>query len=53
MNTIDPEKYSNSCSIFTEGGQLSVSFVKKDEHSYENIWLIGPAVMVYSGEIHV
>ena len=34
------------------GGQLQVAFRKKDNH-YEDIWLIGPAKMVYKGTIEL
>lgn len=33
-----------------EGGQLQVSF-EKDGEGYRNIWLMGPAVQVFKGEI--
>ena len=40
----------NVITIQTEGGDLKVSFEKVGD-SYKNIWLIGPAVQVYKGEI--
>ena len=36
--------------LITPGGELSVSF-KKSEIGYSNIWLSGPAVQVFKGEI--
>lgn len=37
--------------IQTLGGELAVRFEKAPEGGYQNIWLIGPAVRVFSGEI--
>jgi len=34
----------------TKGGDLKVSF-DKNSNSYTNVWLIGPATLVYKGEI--
>lgn len=39
-------------SIETEGGILQVSF-NKDKSRYHNIWLIGPAEMVFKGAIDI
>ena len=44
------ETGKNLVILDTEGGKLEVTFEKQDE-SYHNIWLIGPAVQVYKGEI--
>ena len=44
------ETKNNSIDLKTEGGNLQVSFVKNGE-AYKNIWLIGPAKMVYRGEL--
>jgi diaminopimelate epimerase len=38
--------------LLTKGGALSVSFEKKKQ-SFENIWLTGPAVRVYEGDIAI
>jgi len=35
------------------GGQLKVSFVKAKNNSFTNIWLEGPAMFVYKGEVNV
>jgi diaminopimelate epimerase len=40
-------------SIKVEGGELAVSFNRIDDQHYEDIWLIGPAAFVYSGEINI
>jgi len=48
-------KFNTSSEIIdikTKGGDLNVSF-EKDEEGYKNIWLTGPAVAVFKGEINV
>jgi len=40
----------NSFDIQSKGGQLSVRFEKEGD-MYKNIWLSGPAVFVYKGEL--
>lgn len=39
--------------IKVEGGQLAVSFHRIDDQHYEDVWLIGPATFVFSGEINI
>ncbi len=43
----------NPVNVHTIGGDFTVSFItnKTSPHSFENIWLQGPAQLVYSGEI--
>ena len=41
----------NRVEVKTNGGNLSVEFDKKDENTFENIWLNGPATLVFKGEI--
>ncbi len=41
----------NICRVKMPGGNLTVKFEKIKNGSYENIWLIGPAVCVFEGEI--
>lgn len=36
--------------VFTQGGDLKVSF-RKTLHGFSDIWLTGPAVLVFKGEI--
>ncbi len=43
----------NRVEVRTPGGNLSVEFTKVDEHNYENIWLYGPAELVFSGETEI
>lgn len=39
--------------IRTLGGVLNVQFEKKASNTYENIWLTGPAELVFKGEINI
>ncbi len=41
----------NSCTVRTLGGNLEVTFEKVLEHNFYNIWLKGPARLVYTGDI--
>jgi len=43
------ETLSNSIELATQGGALEVRF-KKTNSGYEDIWLIGPATLVFKGE---
>ncbi len=43
----------NRVKVKTPGGQLSVEYNKIDDEHFENIWLCGPAELVYKGEIEV
>lgn len=43
----------NRIEVTTPGGNLAVEFDKKDEDSFENIWLCGPANFVFKGSIEV
>lgn len=43
----------NSCEVKTLGGPLEVTFEKVLEHNFYNIWLKGPAELVYTGEINI
>ena len=42
----------NYVSVQTKGGMLSVEF-EKSANGFENIWLIGPAVKVFEGEVEI
>lgn len=44
------ETEKNLITLKTEGGNLQVSF-DKDDDSYKNVWLIGPAKRVFKGTI--
>lgn len=43
----------NRVEVKTPGGSLSVEFDKIDDRHFENIWLCGPAELVYKGEIEL
>lgn len=43
----------NNCLIKTKGGNLEVAFEKVLEQNFYNIWLKGPATMVFNGSIAV
>lgn len=43
----------NNCIIKTLGGNLEVTFEKVLDHNFYNIWLKGPAQMVFSGSIEI
>jgi diaminopimelate epimerase len=47
------EKGFNRVEVQTPGGRLSVEFEKVDESHFENIWLCGPAELVYKGEMEI
>ncbi|KUF40331.1 diaminopimelate epimerase [Myroides marinus] len=44
---------SNSIQIDVEGGSLNVSFETEDNISFKNVWLSGPAKLVFGGEIEI
>lgn len=41
----------NRVEVKTKGGRLSVEFEKINEKQFKNIWLCGPAELVFKGEI--
>jgi diaminopimelate epimerase len=43
----------NTVEVKTKGGSLSVQFDKLDDEHFENIWLCGPAVFVFKGELDI
>ncbi len=45
------EKGFNTVEVKTPGGTLSVEYNKIDDENFEDIWLCGPAVFVFKGEI--
>jgi diaminopimelate epimerase len=44
---------SNECKVRTIGGDLKVTFQKIDDSGYKDIWLTGPALQVFKGEVNV
>ena len=47
------EKGFNRVEVKTPGGHLSVEYNKIDDEHFDNIWLCGPAALVYKGEIDI
>jgi diaminopimelate epimerase len=47
------EKGFNTVRVKTLGGNLSVEFNKIDDQHFDNIWLCGPAELVYTGIIEL
>jgi diaminopimelate epimerase len=45
------ERGFNRVEVRTPGGFLSVEFYKESDHHFRDIWLCGPAIFVYKGEI--
>ncbi len=43
----------NTVEVKTPGGHLSVEFDKTDDEHFHNIWLCGPAELVFKGEIQL
>lgn len=43
----------NTVNVKTPGGNLSVEFNKLDDKNFNDIWLIGPAVFVFNGEVEI
>jgi diaminopimelate epimerase len=43
----------NRVEVKTMGGKISVEFDKLDDNHFENIWLCGPADLVYTGTIEI
>ena len=47
------ERGYNNVVVKTKGGMLSVEYDRINDHEYRNIWLNGPAVMVFEGLIEL
>ena len=43
----------NRVEVKTLGGKLSVEFTKLSPNHFEDIWLCGPAVLVFKGEMEL
>jgi diaminopimelate epimerase len=43
----------NRVEVQTKGGHLAVEFDKTGEQNFENIWLCGPAVFVFKGQLSI
>ena len=44
--------YTSPITVRTRGGMLQVSFTQKQHHHFQHICLIGPAHMVFQGEVN-
>lgn len=44
---------SSKLKVNTKGGELYVAYKRTDTKGFNDIWLIGPAVMVFKGEIEI
>lgn len=51
-SVINSKEGNNSCKIKTPGGELLVNFFKEN-NSAKNVWLEGPAVFVFNGEMEI
>ncbi len=49
----NPELAANEVAISTKGGVLKVRFEKNEGKGFKNIWLCGPARMVFEGEFYL
>ncbi len=43
----------NKINVETLGGNLAVEFEKNGENNFSNVWLCGPAIFVFKGEINI
>ena len=50
---ISLKNFQSPVNIKTPGGDLQVSFKKKADSTFEDVYLIGPAKLVFKGEIEV
>lgn len=46
-------KVPGECNVKTIGGDLKVSYKQVEEGTFHDIWLTGPAIQVFKGEINV
>lgn len=47
------ELCANECEVSTLGGKLKVKFKAKEDQSFSDVWLIGPAQQVFQGKIEL
>jgi len=52
LMTSGTEEKTYTVPVQTLGGGLEVRFTKTGEREYEDIWLCGPATLVFEGDIH-
>ncbi len=51
-NSVFQNSNGNNCIVHAQGGDLSVEFTKNDNR-FSEVFLIGPAVKVFEGEIEI
>jgi diaminopimelate epimerase len=47
---VKEDLFTKSVKIETKGGELRIDLERTDEHTFKNIWLVGPATFVFKGE---
>ena len=52
MSAHNPRGF-NRVEVKSQGGSLSVAFSKTSDNHFENIWLCGPAELVFTGEMEL
>lgn len=50
-NYLNQQKGKQEQRVITRGGELKIRFNSKNDGSYDDIWLVGPAEMVFKGKI--
>jgi diaminopimelate epimerase len=53
ITSLQSENTAKSILLQTKGGPLKVSFTKNNENSFHQIWLEGPAKLVFEGKIEL
>lgn len=53
VNALDRSSDSTSCEVITQGGNLTVTYIKHADNSFTDIWLKGPAEFVFEGDYMV
>lgn len=51
--SVHADNNADQCAVKTQGGNLTVEFVRNSKHEFSDVKLIGPAVEVFNGEIQL